>query len=260
MKSKNRRSIWRTALKAVRFLLFSVGGIALIMILLALTTLPFHGWYRAGMKYAGITRPPGYIVLLGGGGMPSESNLMRAWYAAGVARYYPEAKVIIALPGDRADSLSAVSRLIADLVMKGVPPERILVENKGTNTRSQALETGNLIREQRRTVHPATPNGTLPAGAEQASLLLITSPEHLPRAVRVFRKAGFQSTDGLPAFEQPLESNLTFDDLKLGGRKAVPGIGNNLTFRYEFWRQLDYELLLLREWTATAYYRLKGWI
>ena len=37
-------------------------------------------------------------------------------------------------------------------------------------------------------------------------------------------------------------------------------IGNNITLRYQFWTQLHYEELLLREVFALAYYKLKGWI
>jgi hypothetical protein len=64
----------------------------------------------------------------------------------------------------------------------------------------------------------------------------------------------------LPAFENTIESDLSFDDSSLGGKKWIPGIGKNLTVRYEFWRQMRYEELILREWMAIVYYKVKGWI
>jgi hypothetical protein len=110
--------------------------------------------------------------------------------------------------------------------------------------------------------HPA-PSIQHPASSIQnsvPSILIVTSPEHLYRAVLSFRKAGFKKVDGLPAFENTIESDLSFDDSSLGGKKWIPGIGKNLTVRYEFWRQMRYEELILREWMAILYYKLNGWI
>jgi uncharacterized SAM-binding protein YcdF (DUF218 family) len=115
------------------------GSLFLLQILLALTSAPFWIWYGMGTKYAGISRPPDYIVVLGGGGMPSESGLMRCWYADKAAGFFPDAKVIIALPGDTADSLSSVNGMKKELILRGIAPERILFEDSGTNTRAQAM-------------------------------------------------------------------------------------------------------------------------
>jgi uncharacterized SAM-binding protein YcdF (DUF218 family) len=123
----------------IRALLVATGSVAAVMIILAFTSAPFWIWYGIGIKKAGISRPPDFIVLLGGGGMPSESGLMRTWYAARVAGTFPLAKVIIALPGDPSDSLSALNLMKAELVVRGISPERILLEDSGTNTRSQAI-------------------------------------------------------------------------------------------------------------------------
>jgi hypothetical protein len=58
-----------------------------------------------------------------------------------------------------------------------------------------------------------------------------------------------------------LESDLSYNDRALGGRRwIIPGIGRNIIFRYQFWTQLRYEELIVREMFATAYYKLKGWI
>jgi len=71
--------------------------------------------------------------------MPSESGLMRCWYAAKAAGYFPHSKVIIALPGDTADSLSSVIGMKKELIIRGIAPERIMFEDSGTNTRAQAV-------------------------------------------------------------------------------------------------------------------------
>jgi hypothetical protein len=81
------------------------------------------------------------------------------------------------------------------------------------------------------------------------------------RAILAFRKAGFQAVAGLPAFDNVHDFDLLFDDKELGGRnKFVPEIGGNLQVRYQFWKHLEYEIIVAREMIALGYYRLKGWI
>ena len=253
MKSDRAEHIWKTSRLVAKGCLITVGCVATVMIILAFTTAPFWTWYGMGVKKAGINRPPDYIVLLGGGGMPSESGLMRTWHAARAAGYFTRARVIIALPGDTHDSLSSVSLMKAELVMRGVSPGRIMVEDSGTNTRAQALNVHRMIENSGQTPHWSS-------DPRHASLLIVTSPEHLLRAFLTFRKAGFLKVDGLPAFEQAIESDITFNGYKLGGRTIIPDVGRNITLRYQFWTQMNYELLILREWAALGYYQLKGWI
>jgi uncharacterized SAM-binding protein YcdF (DUF218 family) len=255
----------------LRGILVATGAIAAVMILLAFTSAPFWIWYGIGVKKAGISRPPDFIVLLGGGGMPSESGLMRTWYAARVAENFPLARVIIALPGDPADSLSALNLMKAELVVRGISPERILLEDSGTNTRAQALNIykGISNNEYRITNSELVQHSTFEirhskfnssSVTRHSSILLVTSPEHLYRAVLAFQKVGFLKVDGMPAFEQAIESDITFNARKLGGRRYIPDVGGNITLRYQFWTQLNYEILVLREWAALGYYKLKGWI
>lgn len=92
-------------------------------------------------------------------------------------------------------------------------------------------------------------------------LLVISSPEHLKRSVLCFRKTGFKHVSGIAAFETAIESNLFFSEKKLGGRK-IPGtdVGTNLQVRYQFWTHLRYEVIVIREYSALAYYKMKGWI
>lgn len=229
-------------LRILKYILFFFGCLFLILFIFCLTSAPFRTWYSLGTKYAGIHRPPELIVVLGGGGMPSESGLMRTWYAARLGNHFFRSKIIIALPGDTVDSLSSVYQMKEELILHGISGKRISFESLGTNTRAQALN----IASSRITRH--------------ASLLIVTSPEHLYRAVLSFRKAGFLLVDGLPAFETAIESELSFDDRLLGGKRWLPAIGKNITVRYQFWTQLHYEQLVMREWLAIVYYKLNGWI
>jgi uncharacterized SAM-binding protein YcdF (DUF218 family) len=228
-------------LRILKIILITMGTFALVMIILAFTTAPFWIWYGFSTKYAGINRPPDYIVVLSGGGMPSESGLIRCWYAAKTANHFPEARVIISLPGDTTDSLSSVNLMKKEMIIRGVDKARIILEAEGTNTRAQAMQVKKMIDGSN-------------------AILIVTSPEHLTRAVLTFKKAGFLKVDGVPAFEKVIESDITFNDSILGGRKWIPGVGGNLALRYQFWTQLKYEGMMFREFFAMVYYKLKGWI
>ncbi len=228
-----------------RTILISFGIFFLILLFLSFTTLPFWGYYWLGTSESKIAGKPDYIVLLGGGGMPSESNLMRAYFVCQAAAESPESRIIISIPGDTADDKSTARLVAFELIRKGIAKQRILYEEIGTNTRSQALRLQNF----------GTENLT------NKAILLVTSPEHTRRAVLTFRKAGFTRISALPAFENAMEANLIFKDEDLGGNKLpVPDIGGNITIRYQFWNHLKYEILIARELAALGYYKLRGWI
>ena len=243
--------------------MISLGGIFAFIIVLAFTSGPFWMWYDLSVSKAGVNRPPDYIVVLGGGGMPSESGLMRCWYTAKTANYFTRAKVIISLPGNARDSLSSINGMKKELVIRGIAPERILLEDSGTNTRAEALNVLKIISniDQRISNIESVQHSMFNIRYSKfKSLLIVTSPEHLRRAVLTFKKAGFLKVDGVPAFEEAIESDLSFTGRRLGGRRWVPDIGNNITLRYQFWTQLHYEVLILREVFALGYYKLQGWI
>jgi len=259
-------------LRILKYILFFFGCLFFILLIFCLTSAPFWVWYNLSTKHAGIHRPPEFIVVLGGGGMPSESGLMRTWYAARVGNHFSQSKIIIALPGDTADSLSSVYQMKEELILRGISGKRISFESNGTNTRAQAINIKKLITnyELRITNKFSSESDTALSNKRivtlssiqhpASSILIITSPEHLYRAVRTFRKAGFLLVDGVPAYETAIESELSFDDRLLGGKKWLPPIGKNITVRYQFWSQLHYEQLVIREWIAIVYYKLNGWI
>lgn len=223
------------------FLLFT-GLFFIVLVLLAFTTLPFYGHHWLGTSCSEISGKPQYIIMLGGSGMPGGSNLMRCWYTARAASDFPDAQVYIVMPGDREDPAGTPSKLRDELILRNVSPERIFFETVGTNTRSQALECKRKI---------PTP----------ASVLLVTSPEHMRRSVLTFKKAGFAKVYALPSFENPSEADFSYTDSELGERSPlVPEVGRNTQLRYQVWNHLLYEIQIARELTALAYYRLRGWI
>jgi len=241
----NKQKIVKRLLILIRSLLLTLGSLFLFGVVLSFTTLPYWGYYWLGTSQSKITEKPEYIVLLGGGGMPSESNLMRAFFVFKAAQEFPESRIVISAPSDTSD-LKCTARLVAaELISKGIDPQRILYEQIGTNTRMEALclqkfDNGQIM---------------------QKPILLVTSPEHMRRSVLVFRKVGFIRISALPAFENALEADLVFKDDELGGnKKLIPNVGSNISLRYQFWNHLKYEILIAREMTALGYYWLRGWI
>ncbi len=238
-------TIYKQILIFIRSILLVSGVFFLLILALSFTTLPYWGYYWLGTSQSKITGKPDYIILLGGGGMPSESSLMRAFYVHRAAMESSESRIVISIPGNPEDSTSTARQVAQELISKGIDTHRILYEQTGTNTRSEALNLQQFNSENL-TAKP---------------ILLVTSPEHMRRAVLVFRKAGFTRVSALPAFESANEANLFFEDDQLGGNKTlVPDIGGNTEVRYQFWNHLKYEILIAREMAAMGYYKLRGWI
>ena len=238
----------KTKLKSIYFLrllrnLFVLIGIFFsICILLAFTSQPYRCYHWLGTSKSELKWEPSTIILLGGGGMPSESALMRSWYVEKAAKSFPKANIIIAMPGDLTDSLSTPRLMQKELIMRRVNDTQIRFENEGTNTRAQALNCQGLIKMQ------------LP-------ILLVTSPENMRRSVLCFQKTGFEKVNALPAFENAAEADFNFQDDELGGDKLlIPDVGRNLNIRYQLWNHLKYEIIVTREFFALAYYKVRGWI
>ncbi len=232
-------------LKWLRILLLLSGGVFIVSLVLAFTTAPYYAMYRLAVAKVKPVKDPVAIVLLGGAGMPSENGLMRCYYTAEYARRYPESQVVVVIPGDLSDSTDSPLMFARELNVMGVAEERISFENKGRNTRQQAL---NLLKlwQAKGTGRP---------------LLLVTGPEHMYRAIASFEKAGFTNVTGAPTFESSIgEDMMQFNDRELKGNRNIPAIGHRPRMRYQFWNHLKYEVNVGREVFAIGYYRLKGWI
>ena len=236
-------SIFRVQVKLVKGISIITGILAIFMILISFTTLPYKGIYWLGTSSLKAELTPEYIIIMGGSAMPGTSGLIRSYYAAVIANEFSKAKIIIALPGDIYDINSSIRLMQKELEIRNIDPNRIILENKGRNTRFQALEIKKIIP------------------IERSPVLIVTSPEHMRRAIRAFEKTGFQYVNGIPAFDAVHDFELIFKDEELGGKnRFLPEIGNNTQIRYQFWKHLEYEIIFIREIVALGYYNLKGWI
>ncbi len=133
-------------------------------------------------------RPVAGIIVLGGGEDPrpaAEHGVLavgdaaeRLIAAADLARRHPEARLVHSggsgsvTPAPKESDM--VRRHLAEL---GWPADRSLFEDRSRNTRENALFTKDLVKPK-----------------EGERWLLVTSAWHMPRAVGLFRKAGFEVT------------------------------------------------------------------
>jgi uncharacterized SAM-binding protein YcdF (DUF218 family) len=232
------------AVVSIRIVMYSVVALAILVVMLAFTSLPYWARYRLGTSLAGVPENTQTILVMGAGGFPSEQVLMRLWYTAELATRFNGAKVVIATPGDTCNASSTVMKMRSTLVAWGIDSIRIILESKGLNTRHQAMEAYSLL-EQKLFSEP---------------VVIVSSPEHIYRSVKCFEKAGFNQVSGKPTLEAMLETDLRIEKNTLGGEKKVPEVGKSITVRYKFWDYLKYEVEVAREYLAIIYYRLKGWI
>jgi len=236
-------SFYRVLLKFLRTFSIVVGIVAIFLILISFTRLPYKGIYWLATSALTAEKVPDYIIVMGGSAMPGQSGLIRSYYAAMVAKEFNKAEIIIALPGDIYDTTSSICLMKKELEVRNINPSRIFMENEGKNTRDQALEIQKIIP------------------SKKSSIIIVTSPEHMRRSILAFEKVGFQQVNGIPAFDAVHDFELDFNDKDLGGKnRFLPEIGNNTQIRYQFWKHLVYEIIFMREMTALFYYNLKGWI
>lgn len=223
--------------KIIKILFLSLGGLFLLMFILAFTSAPFYAHYRLGQtpdKEVRLTHPK-QVVMFGGAGMPSEDNLMRLYHTAALARHF-DIPVLLVHPKDSLCQAEMTRLLRQD----GIDSIRYLTE--GANTRSQVLELLD--------AYPELVN---------EELLVVTSPEHIRRTVKCLNKVGFKHVVGKAAFPATVDFNLSLKKQKLGGNETIPSV-ESVKMRYTFFNYLKLEITCLREYCALAYYKIKGWI
>lgn len=220
-------------------LIYSLGIFSFILLIVAFTDLPYNAYHWLGTSNSEITRKPDVIVLMGGSGMPSPDGLIRTWYTAKAGKRFQSARIIIAHPYGQTDSLNQLALTAHQLVVNGIDSSRIQFAPLGFNTRSQALNVAEIEGSNK----------------DKLSVLLVTSPEHMYRAVKTFMKAGFTHTEGMPAFEIPIDEE-KIKDVQNSNDTRV----KTLSLRYNLWSYLQYEIIVMREYCAIAYYKIKGWI
>lgn len=233
-----------TFLKWLNAIFVTLGAVFCLMLILAMTSLPFWARYSLAKSEAKIPENTKTIAVMGGGGFPSEQLMMRLWYTVELANKFPDSKIIVTTPGKIADSTSTIFQMRQYLIDHQVDSTRILLENVGLNTRHQALLVYDMYKKEQ----------------FEQPLVVVTSPAHVYRSVLCFRKVGFNLVSGKPATEVMLETDLRLKEKKLGGNEYIPNAGNSISLRYKFWDYLKYEVEVTREYIAITYYKLKGWI
>jgi uncharacterized SAM-binding protein YcdF (DUF218 family) len=143
-----------------------------------------------------------------------------------LARRYPEAKVLFT--GGRSWAAGEGAYTEAEVVRRflsaqGLPEGRVVLEDRATSTRQNALFSLPLAR---------------PRPGER--WLLVTSAMHIPRSVGVFRGAGWPELEPWPVDYR------TTGGLELPSEPVMAG-------------RLDELDAAAYEWYALAYYRLLGY-
>jgi len=238
MKDKTRRVILRLK-NILRVIIFVSGIFFLLISTLAFTSVPFYTQWWLGTSENKYSFTPDYIVMLGAGGMPEGENLIRLFYTLQAARTYPDAQIILTQSIDTSVS----NYMRTELTYHQIDSARIYVENMGTNTRGQALAVSVDYKD-----------------ALDENVLLITSPVHMKRAVKVFRKLGFKKIGGESSFAQSVFPDLTYNHLRIGGKRYIPDVSASMKIRYNFWNYFSIEISCFREFIAMFYYKLNGWI
>lgn len=219
--------------------LYFLGGLALLMVVLACTRLPYDAHRWLGTANGTCEGPPNVIIVLGGSGMPSGPELLRLDLAARLARSYPGALVHLVHVNDTA----SLRLMRAELLLRGISADRIQVHGKGNSTRAQAM----LFYAERQDLR-------------RASIAIVTAPENMYRSIGTFRKVGFSNVCGAPAFDHALFVDLDYSFEELGGKWLAPDVSGNTDLRYTFWNYLKLEITCSREFLAIGYYWLNDWI
>src|SRR5690554_2405295 len=126
------KSIFISSLKK---LLLILGSIFLLLIALSLTSIPYSAYRSLSLYKQQFTGKPDVIIMMGGSGIPSATDLMRLYYTTHAAVEYPEAKIVIAIPYQGADSIENRNVIIEKMKLSGIEPDRILWASQGFNTR-----------------------------------------------------------------------------------------------------------------------------
>ena len=168
----------------------------LSLVLTSIVLLAIAGWWPTGSFLTHslesrfpawkATRPPDGIVILGGA---INSRLSREYSEAvlgdngdrilamaRLARAYPSTRIIYSggdasLRGNRSPEANFVAPLLEGL---GIPSDRVMLESRSRNTAENAAFTKELVKPK---------PGEL--------WLLVTSAQHMPRAIGCFRRVGF---------------------------------------------------------------------
>ena len=244
------KSLGKALFHITRGLLLGIGAFTLLFLALQFTQLPWRLYRSLFVIPALSTQSPTHILVMGGSGIPGESGLMRTFYGAEAAQLHPNAEVLVAMPLGASDS-EASRGYLDELLLRGVPADRVRILPDGRNTREQAIRMKEYLGEQ----------------SSRAVVLVITNPEHIRRTVACLWRVGLTNVATLPAHTLSMDDRLPWKatDLDAPGpapmtRSIIPDIGSSLHLRYDFWNNQGYTSQAIREYVGLLYYRLRGWI
>ncbi len=206
--------------------------------LTACLVLPVDAWTIRPLedRFPGVSTPPERvdgIVVLGGAiddltsrdratpVLTSAANRMTTFVM--LARRYPQAKLVFTGgSGDIEQGVSNEAKYARILLEQlGLPPDRVVFENTSRTTWENALNTSALVKPQ-----------------PGEHWVLLTSASHMPRAVGVFRKAGWSVLPWPVGYQS--RDHITGYAPSLGQKLAV----------------LDWAT---HEWIGLVVYYLRGW-
>lgn len=221
-----------------RRLLYSIA-----IMLFLITFLPFGQWLIAPVeqRFPEVTKFPasvdGIVVL--GGGVEFGSSIGRRYLelngaaerlivSADLARQFPSAKLLYSgFRGRLVEESTEVPEIVDFYIRQGVEAERIIFESESRNTIENALFSKAL----------ANPS-------DGDTWLLVTSASHMPRAVGIFRKAGWPVVPVPVDFRRPRDP----DHRSYLTLMAQPHLSNRLG-------ELDHAA---KAWAGLIAYRLMG--
>jgi uncharacterized SAM-binding protein YcdF (DUF218 family) len=217
--------LWVTSVVLLYWILSTpIGAVGLVR---ALT--PDHPPVRTRTEARGATA----IVVLGSGMSThrSRGDLFDAATREGSLRIVEAVRVyrllerpwIIVTGGHGSERHTEATFMAEQLKSLGIPEERIVLEARSTNTHDHAIHVPPLLRER---------------GIEQ--FVLVTSRQHIDRALKTFRAAGLEA---IPSSPEVYETRAGLLDRFLPSTTA-----------------LDVSELVFYDKLATIYYWFRGWL
>lgn len=131
--------------------------------------------------------------------------------------------VVVSGAGPRGEQGSEVQGMLHALVAAGVPEDRIILESQSRDTHGSAAAMRDFLRARGLT-----------------RVVIVTSAQHVPRALRAYRKAG------LEVLASPSVSGRARS--RSGWRAFLPDA-----------ESLHFSELCLHEYAGLAYYWVRGW-
>lgn len=200
----------------------------LFLVLLFCGILPLANWLRHPLAYADKLRRSDAIVVLSGGVIDAETLDTATAYRLlhGLLLLKQGYALLLILSGGNpvnpafpdADVMARVARVF------DVSASAVIVENQSNRTWEQGQETAHIAEKQ--SLH---------------SVILVTSPEHMYRARRVFQKAGLDVISAPPGGPERGYGHVTLKPWSVLAR--IGGLGS-----------------VLYEYGAVVIYWWRGWI